>query len=365
MAIEKRSVAVGLSGGTDSTMAAYRLRELGLSVLGITLRLWHEPSARASEAHLERAAEVAHRLGIAHHVIDAREAFRAAIVEPFIAAYRAGLTPSPCVRCNARIKFGLMLEAARALGCEALATGHYARLDQPAPRRWRLRRGADPDKDQSYFLAHLTQEQLARAILPLGDLTKKAVAAEGRRLGLIPHRLEESQDLCFIPDGDYVAFLRRQCPEGLPEGGDIVNHDGRCLGRHQGAHAFTIGQRRGLGLSGGPWYVLSTDLASQRVTVGSRQEAMAQGALLEEMNWLQPPAARCFLAVAQVRYAMTPVPVSVEALDDGRARLRFARPVLAVAPGQFAVIYDDDEVIGGGWIRAAEAANAAAAGEMP
>ncbi|NLF16719.1 MAG: tRNA 2-thiouridine(34) synthase MnmA [Lentisphaerae bacterium] len=364
MATEKRNVAVGLSGGTDSTMAAYLLRERGLRVVGITLRLWHEPSTRSSEAHLERAAEVARRLGIPHHIIDARDVFRSTIVEPFIAAYRAGLTPSPCVRCNARIKFGLMLEAARALGCEALATGHYARLDEPEPGRCRLRRGVDPDKDQSYFLAHLSQDQLAHAVLPLGDLTKRVVAAEGRRLGLIPHRLEESQDLCFIPDGDYVAFLRRQCPEGLPEDGDIVDRDGHRLGRHHGAHAFTIGQRRGLGLSGGPWYVLGTDLASQRVTVGSREEAMAREARLAEMNWLQRPAAPCFQAEAQVRYAMAPAAVGVEVLDGNGARLRFERPILAVAPGQFAVVYRGDEVLGGGWIRPADE-TPASAGAMP
>jgi len=365
MDTEKAIVAVGMSGGTDSTMAAYRLREQGCQVVGITMRLWHEPSSRSSEAHIERAAQVAQALGIRHEVADLREAFRERVVAPFMAAYRAGLTPSPCVRCNALVKFGLMLDCATALGCERLATGHYARVQTAADGRIRLLRGADPAKDQSYFLAGLRQEQLARAVFPLGDLTKREVAAEGRRLGLLPHHLAESQDLCFIPDGDYVAFLRRQCPDLLPGDGDIVDTQGHVRGRHHGAYGFTVGQRRGLGLGGGPWYVVRTEACTNRVVVGTRLEASAREVLLGDVNWVchPPPPGTRFTALAQVRYAMDPAPVTVEVLAAGGARLSFAAPVHAVTPGQFAVICTEDEVLAGGWIR--DAAGLTAAGEEP
>lgn len=364
MDTEKAIVAVGLSGGADSAMAAYLLREQGCQVVGITMRLWREPQGRASEDASARATGVAQALGIRHEVIDLRDAFRARIVEPFMAAYCAGLTPSPCVRCNALVKFGLMLDCATALGCDRLATGHYARVAATANGRVGLFRGLDPAKDQSYFLAGLRQEQLARAVFPLGGLTKREVAAEGRRLGLVPQRLAESQDLCFIPDGDYAAFLRRQGRAGLPGDGDIVDRQGRLLGRHRGAYGYTVGQRRGLGLGGGPWYVVRTEAGSNRVVVGSRAEASAQDVLVEEVNWVcpaPPPGAR-FEAEAQVRYNMKPAAVAVALEAAGVVRLHFGSPVHAVTPGQFAVIYRGDEVLAGGWIRDLAARPAAEGG---
>jgi tRNA-specific 2-thiouridylase len=348
----KDTVAVGMSGGTDSSMAAYLLHEQGFTVVGITMRLWQEPSARSSADHLERARHLAETLGIRHEVLDLTDAFRTAVVQPFVAAYCDGLTPSPCVSCNVLVKFGLMLDAALALGCSRLATGHYARLDTGLDGRVRLHRGRDPGKDQSYFLAGLRQDQLARAVFPLGSLTKARVVAEARRLGLVPHGLAESQDLCFIPDGDVLAFLHRAAGPRLPGPGEIVARDGRVLGQHRGAVGFTVGQRRGLGLAGGPWYVVSTDPRTNRVVVGERDTCVSRDVPLRDVNWLRPPPApgEQIEVQAQIRYAMRAAPATLAATSPTEGLLRFAAPVHAVTPGQFAVMYQGDEVLAGGWI---------------
>jgi len=277
------------------------------------------------------------------------------VVEPFLAAYRAGLTPSPCVACNLTMKFGLMLEAALGLGCARLATGHYARVGIDADGLARLSRGRDAAKDQSYFLAGLRHEQLACAVFPLGSLTKAWVAAEARRLSLVPQDTAESQDLCFIPDGDTISFLRRAAGASLPGPGDIVTRDGRVLGRHPGAVGFTIGQRRGLGLGGGPWYVVQTDPQANRVVVGRCDECASRDVPLQAVNWLCRPApapgAR-LPVLAQVRYAMRAAPAVLEVTAAAEGRLRFAAPVHAVTPGQFAVMYQGDDVLAGAWIAA-------------
>ena len=345
----KSVVAVGMSGGTDSSLAAQLLVEQGHEVHGFTLRLWHEPSAKSSDGHIERAREVAAKLGIAHRVVDLGGEFRERVVQPFLAEYASGRTPSPCVLCNLRVKFGLMLALARESGCAFLATGHYARTAAKPSGRVALLRGRDGSKDQSYFLAGLAQEQLARARFPLGGMTKAVAKARAAELGLAPHGQAESQDLCFIPDGDCAGFLARQMPE-LARPGRIVTVAGQDMGRHEGAFRYTVGQRRGLGLSGGPWYVLRTDLARNLVVVGERADLFAREVLLSGFNWVGFAPAAELSVVAQVRYSMRPVPATLRRTGPDAATLFFSEPVSAVTPGQFAVAYLDDEVVGGGWI---------------
>ncbi len=342
-------IGIGMSGGTDSSLAAHLLAEQGCEVRGFTLRLWSEPSSKSSEAHIERARDVAAKLGIAHRVVELGEAFRRRIVGPFVDEYARGRTPSPCVRCNVAVKFGLMLELALADGCSALATGHYVRTGRNAAGRVGLRRGADAAKDQSYFLAGLGQEQLGRARFPLGDMEKRAVKALADSLGLVPHSQAESQDLCFIPDGDCAAFLARQRPD-LVRPGAIVTQEGRELGTHPGAFRYTIGQRHGLGLGGGPWYVLRTDLVRNEVVVGQRADLLARAVRLGGFNWVGTEPVADLAVLAQLRYNMRPVPARLRWTDNSNATLEFAEPVAAVTPGQFAVAYVGDEVAGGGWI---------------
>jgi len=349
MAQTKPIIGIGMSGGTDSSLAAHLLAEQGCEVRGFTLRLWSEPSTKSSEAHLERARTVAAKLGISHRVVELGEAFRQRIVEPFVDEYARGRTPSPCVRCNAAVKFGLMLDLALADGCSALATGHYVRAGRNAVGRIGLRRGADAAKDQSYFLAGLGQEQLERARFPLGDMEKREVKTLADSLGLVPHSQAESQDLCFIPDGDCAAFLARQRPD-LARPGAIVTVDGRELGTHPGAFRYTVGQRHGLGLGGGPWYVVRVELARNEVVVGQRADLLARAVRLSGFNWVGVAPTPELAVLAQLRYNMRPVPARLRLADESGTTLEFAEPVSAVTPGQFAVAYVGDEVAGGGWI---------------
>ena len=349
MASAKSIVGIGMSGGTDSSLAAYLLAEQGCEVRGFTLRLWHEASTKSSDAHIERAQRVAAKLGIAHQVVDLSEEFLARIVTPFVEEYASGRTPSPCVCCNVRVKFGLMLELAREAGCSSLATGHYVRTRRNPSGRIGLCRGLDGTKDQSYFLAGLSQEQLAHARFPLGEMVKSAVKQRADALGLIPHSQAESQDLCFIPDGDCAAFLCRLRPD-LGRPGLIVTVAGEELGTHPGAYRYTIGQRRGLGLSGGPWYVVRTDLAQNLVVVGQCSDLLAREVRLSGFNWVGVAPAVELDVLAQLRYNMKPVPACLRMSSETDGTLVFAAPISAVTPGQFAVAYAGDEVVGGGWI---------------
>lgn len=348
---ESDVIGVGMSGGADSSLAAYLLHEAGYRVRGYTMRLWGESSSKSSDAHVARAVAVCERIGVPHAVVDMREAFDNAIVAPFIDSYRRGLTPSPCVRCNMGVKFGLLLEQALADGCTRLATGHYARMIRDGDGRLRLQRGKDDHKDQTYFLAGLSQDQLRRALFPLGELKKTDVKIRADALGLIPHSQSESQDLCFIPDGDYARFIEARIP-ALSRPGRLVDSEGRELGEHRGTFRYTIGQRRGLGLSGGPWYVTGIDPGTNTVTVGRKEDLFSTEVSVAEATWqCLPPSPGCTRpATVQLRYNMRAVEATVEVLDGDRLRLDLARPVSAVTPGQFAVMYEDELVLGGGWI---------------
>ncbi len=344
---------VAMSGGVDSSVAAAIVAEEGREVIGVTLALAGDASRCCSLEDTQDARRVAERLGIRFYVANYRERFREEVIEAFADEYLAGRTPIPCVACNQRFKFHHLMERAQALGAERVATGHYARVARDAATgRMRLLRGRDRQKDQSYYLFDLRQEQLERIEFPLGDLEKPAVRARARALGLKTADKPESQEICFVPDGDYARVVEAIRPDRLPGQGEIVDELGRVLGRHEGIHHFTVGQRRGLGLSSAErMYVKRIDAAGNRVVVASVDALGTARARLERVAWVagEAPAAGVRASV-QVRYRHEGAAAKVEPARDGGAVVHFDEPVRAVAPGQAAVFYDGDEVLGGGWI---------------
>jgi tRNA-specific 2-thiouridylase len=344
-----------MSGGVDSSVAAALLLERGFEPIGVTMRLSGSASRCCSLADADDARGVAERLGIRFFVASYEEAFRREVMEPFADAYLGGRTPIPCVACNRRFKFGRLLARARALGAEAVATGHYARIAvDEATGEPRLLRARDRAKDQSYFLFDLGPEQLARILFPLGELTKSEVRARARALGLATAEKPESQEICFVPDGDYAKVVEALRPGAARGGGEIVDGAGRVLGRHPGIHRYTVGQRRGLGLASAErLYVRALDPARGRVVVGRAGELEASGAWLSGVRWIGAPPERAVRAEVRVRYRHAGAPAWVEPAGAGGARVRFDAPVSALAPGQAAVFYEGDRVLGGGFIEAA------------
>jgi len=353
-------VVVAMSGGVDSSAAAALLVERGYEVIGATLRLYDASGTDASiggrccgPRDIEDARATAAHLGIAHHVIDESAAFQASVIDDFVAGYRAGQTPNPCVRCNEKLKFGPLLAFADAVGATALATGHYARLEPAPDGGIALGRARDRGKDQSYFLFGVRPELLARVWFPLGDMSKDDVRALARRAGLPNADKPDSQQICFIPDGDHVAFLAAHGGGGA--GGDIVDDStGARLGHHEGTHAFTIGQRRGVpGGAEAPRFVLRIDAATGEVRVGPRDRLGRDQLRVGDVRWLDAhPATGAVRCSVQIRHHATAAPAWIEPESDGGALVRLDQPAYGVAPGQAAVFYDgDDHVIGGGWIQ--------------
>lgn len=349
----RERVLVAMSGGVDSSLAAALLVEAGHEVVGVTMHLAGDTSRCCSLDDADDARRVAERLGIRFYVASYGERFRSEVMEPFADAYLSGRTPIPCVACNRRFKFHHLLERARALGATRVATGHYARVvEDPETGRRRLLRAQDHAKDQSYFLFDLSQAQLARIDMPLGALTKEEVRARARALGLPVADKPESQEICFVPDGDYARVVEALRPQAVPGPGEIVDQAGQVLGRHRGIHHFTVGQRRGIGIGAAePLYVLSIDPERNRVCVGPERALGAREAFLEGVHWIggAVPDGEVRAAV-RVRHRHAPAPAAIAPLPDARARVRFDAPVRAVTPGQAAVFYRGDEVLGGGWI---------------
>jgi tRNA-uridine 2-sulfurtransferase len=348
-----RRVVVAMSGGVDSSLAAALVQAEGCETIGITLQLAGSASRCCSLADADDARRVAEKLGIRFYVTDYAERFEREVKQPFAEAYLAGRTPIPCVTCNSKFKFEYLLARARALGAQEVASGHYARIDlDPETGARRLRRAADADKDQSYFLFELRQDQLAGVRFPLGELSKAEVRERARRLGLATAEKPESQEICFIPDGDTAGAVERLRPQALPGEGEIVDAGGRVVGRHAGIHRFTVGQRRGLGVAAGqPVYVTGLDAVRNRVRIGPLAELQARGARLERVNWIAGGApATPVRARVRVRHRHPGEDAWVTPQPDGGASVRFDAPVVAVSPGQAAVFDSGDVVLGGGWI---------------
>jgi tRNA-specific 2-thiouridylase len=353
--------AVAMSGGVDSSVAASLLARSGRRVVGFSMQLVDQLAGGAerygrccSPSDFRDARRVADKLGFPHYVVDMEEEFRRLVLQPFAEDYAAGRTPSPCVRCNTYLKFGSLLERARSIGADRVATGHYAILEPDATgERTLLRRAADPEKDQSYFLFDLSEEQRRRVELPLGGLDKETVRQLAREMGLVNAEKPESMDLCFVSEGEsYRDFLRRSGMAEPDRGGEVVDSHGNVLGRHDGVSGFTVGQRRGIGIAAEhPLYVLRVEPENERVIVGRRDELERDRCLLSGVRWI--PFVRPdgpVRATVRIRSTHAGSPATLIDLGEGRAEVRFDSSQSAITPGQAAVAYDGDLVVGGGWI---------------
>jgi tRNA-specific 2-thiouridylase len=365
-------IAVAMSGGVDSSAAAAILKEQGHELVGFTMQLWDQrrginvdengeplPSRCCSLDDVYDARRVAEELGFPFYVLNLERDFERDVVQPFVSSYLNGETPIPCVSCNSRLKFASLDRLALSLGCEKVATGHYARVEfDPQTNRYKLLRGQNQQKDQSYFLWELTQAQLSRALFPLGEMSKPEARDAARQHGLVGvSEKKESQEICFVPDGNYAGFIERyldaeNATERLPGTGEIVDTKGRVIGQHEGIHRYTIGQRRGIGIADErPLYVISIDAGKNRVTAGSSEELLSNEFTAAGVNWVafdnpdQPVRAE-----VRVRYRHTAAAATITPIENARALIVFDEPQRAITPGQATVFYRGDEVVGGGWI---------------
>lgn len=360
-----------MSGGVDSSSAAALLKEQGHELVGFTMQLWNQrrhisvdengdplPSRCCSLDDVYDARRVAESLGMPFYVLNLEKDFDESVVNPFIESYLNGETPIPCVACNSRLKFASLDRMAVSLGCDKVATGHYARVEyDEKANRYRLFRGKNHWKDQSYFLWELTQDQLSRAYFPLGEMLKEEVRDIAREANLYVAEKQESQEICFVPDGNYSGFIDRfltheNRENEIPEGGDIVNTKGEKIGEHAGIHRYTIGQRRGLGIAHEkPLYVVQIERARNQIIAGEKEELNSIEFTAKGVNWVAfDEPTKAVRANVKVRYRHEPAPATIHALADNRARIVFDQPQAAITPGQATVFYNGEETVGGGWI---------------
>jgi len=364
-------IAVAMSGGVDSSAAAALLKEQGHELIGFTMQLWNQrrgisvdengeplPSRCCSLDDVYDARRVAESLGFPFYVLNLEKDFERDVVEPFVQSYLSGETPIPCVACNSRLKFASLDRMAVSLGCDKVATGHYARVEYDAVAdRYRLLRGRNHWKDQSYFLWELNQDQLSRAYFPLGEMTKDEVRGIARNARLYTAEKQESQEICFVPDGKYSEFIDRYLDhegrvEEMPASGEIVSTAGAVMGSHSGIHRYTIGQRRGLGIAHEkPLYVVQIERAKNQIIVGEEKELESTEFIARGVNWVAfDEPSEPVRAQVKVRYRHDPAPATIYRLPDSRACIVFDEPQRAITPGQATIFYNGDEVVGGGWI---------------
>ncbi len=340
-------VAIAMSGGVDSSVAAALLKEAGHEVVGVTMRLMPRDSRAETDA-----ANIARRLGITHYVIDLTHIFAERVIEDFCREYSRGRTPNPCVQCNKHIKFGALMEKTRELGADFIATGHHTRTERDENTgKYLLMKGADRQRDQSYFLCRLDQKQLSRAVFPVGHLTKKKVRQIAGELGLPVADRPESREICFIPDDDYAGFLNENVPQASRPG-PILDNQGKLLGEHRGLVHYTVGQRRGLGIAAdAPLYVIAIDPEKNAIIAGAKEETYGTELVAGSLNWIAIAKPESAIKVkASIRYRHAEAETVVNPLENGSVYVKFAEPQSAIAPGQTIVFYEGDRVIGGGTI---------------
>ena len=362
--LEPKKALIGMSGGVDSSVAAFLTKEAGFDCIGATMRLYAPEEEDLSESKccslddVEDARSVARTLGIPFYAFNFKVDFARQVMDKFVRCYEAGLTPNPCIDCNRHLKFDRLLRRAMELGCEYVVTGHYAQIRQDSETgRYLLCKAADKAKDQTYFLACLNQEQLSHTLFPLGCLTKDQVRAIAQENGFINARKRDSQDICFVPDGDYAAFLSRYTGKTYSEG-DYLDLNGKVLGKHKGAVCYTLGQRKGLGIAlGAPAYVCAKDMQANTVTLGPNEALFSQALIAGDWNWYPFPALEEPMAVtAKIRHSQFEQSATVYPMEDGRAKVVFDQAQRAVTPGQAVVLYNGDTVVGGGTILSSERA---------